>query len=207
MKAMTLFLVFSALALCHVCAQVVKDPLLDYYNRNFSKADLAAARDPESPSPPITPQTKIYCFEANFTGPGRKSVFITDEGESLGAHGKYAWSIYCPVKSSGYQLVSDESDFITGGLGGPGYIGYVAQIKRYGIVTGAKDSVSVDYLDNGTIKSQSIDEKRGHADAEHYPKYFGNGPPNYHVTTYTVAQLAQKYANPDSTNVITPAAQ
>jgi hypothetical protein len=164
-------------------AQVVKDPLLAYYQSSQSdKTDLPS------------PQLEVYCFEADFTGDGQKSIFITDQGSSLGAHGKYSWSVYCPVASGGYRLVTDGSHFIAAGLKGPDYVGYIDQIKRYGVITGGKDAVVAQYLDNGILQSQAIDQERGHDNADHYPKYFHAHAPDYHITTSTLAQLAQKYA-------------
>ena len=205
MKIMLLLAgVWLGLTLCTVDAQVVKDPLLDYYQR-IGKSDFYRENDDSNFS--YSPQTQVYCFEANFTGPGRKSVFITDEGQYLNAHGNYGWAIYSPVESGGYRMVTDESTLIAAGPDGPAYVGYIDQIKRYGVIIGEKYSIDAYYLDNGVIKSQAIDQERGHANAEHYPKYFKAKPIDRHVTTYTLSQLAQKYASPDPANVITPAAQ
>jgi hypothetical protein len=192
MKTISLSILLSVLAFCHLTAQVVKDPLLAYY-QSF-----------DNPSQ-LSPTTQIYCLIADITGDGRKTILITNDRARLGPHGDYGWSLYKPVKTGGYEVIDDTID---APITGPDYIGYIDQIKRYGAVTaigGGKYGITVQYLDNGTIESQSIDEKRGHADAKHYPKYFGDGSPKYHVTTYTLAQLAQKYANPDSSNVIAPA--
>ena len=185
-------------------AQVVKDPLLDYYLRISKPGFYPACGDPNFH---YSSQTQVYFLEADFTDSKRKSVFITDEGEYLGAHGNFGWSIYCPVESGGYHLVTDESTLIAAGPDGPEYIGYIDQIKSYGVIIGEKHSVTAYYLENGVIQSEDIDQQRGHANAEHYPKYFHDKPVSYHKTTYTLAQLAQKYPNPDANNVVTPAAK
>jgi len=191
MKTITLFFVLSSLALCHVCAQVVKDPLLTYY-QSF-----------DNPSK-IPSNTKIYCISTDLTGNGKKAILITNDLARLGPHGDYGWSAYVPVKTGGYSVLDDTID---APITGPDYIGYIKEIKRFGMVTGGKDAVVAQYVDNGSINVQQIDEKRGHADAEHYPKYFGDGVPDYHVTMYTLVQLEQKYATPDPDNVITPASK
>lgn len=185
-------------------AQVVKDPLLDYYQRISNTGFYPQNSDPNFH---YSPQTRVTCFEANFTGSERKSVFITDAGEYLGAHAKYAWSIYCPVKSGGYHLVTnDNGDFIPAGPDGPAYVGYIDQLKCYGLIIGEKYEVDAYYLDSGgALQSTTIDGAREHANAEHYPKYFSDTLVYRPITTYTFAQLAQKYAKPDPNNVITPA--
>ena len=179
------------LSLCAANAQVVKDPLLDYYQR-ITKPGFYHENDASDFA--YSPQTRVVCFEADFTGSGRKSFFITDQGQYLNAHGKYAWTIYVPVESGGYSMATDESTLIEVGPNGPAYIGYIDQIKRYGLIIGGKYDVNAYYLDSGTIQSKPIDQEREHANAEHYPKYFSAHAPRS-VTTYTLAQLAQKYAN------------
>jgi hypothetical protein len=199
MKSILIFVgLWLALTFYGVEAQVVKDTLLDYYQAIKSGDTLGDG------APHYSPKTRIYVFQADFTGDGKESIFITDDESRQGPHGLYGWFVYYPVSSNSYQRLDDGiSAFRTG----PNYIGYVDQIKRYGIIIGGRDGIGVYYLDNGIIKSQPLDLQRGHADATHYPKYFHAHTPDYPIVTYTLAQLEQKYANPDPTNVITPAAK
>lgn len=207
-RTLALAIVF-VLSLYSARAQVVSNPLRDYYIRNFSKIDFTTAPDPEGPHP-ITPQTLVSYFKADFTGDGRKSVFITCDGDGLGPHGDYAWEVYYPLATGGYRLLTDPTHFFDFGGKGPDYIGYIDQLKRYGVITapeGGKYGISAQYLENGSIHRQTIDEERDHADSEHYPKYFPADFPDYGIQTCTVAQLIQKYAKPDPKNVISPAAK
>jgi hypothetical protein len=197
-----LMLVSFWLSTCidRVETQVVKDPLLDYYQC------IKSGGTPGDDEPHYLPQTQIYYFKADFTGDGKKSIFVTDEEARQGPHGLYGWFVYYPLASGGYVRL--EAD---GGIGmysgGPDYIGYVDEIKRYGIVLGGKDGVGVYYFDHGTIQIRPLDLTRGHADAAYYPKYFRDHLPDYHMTTTTLAELAQRYAKLDPTNVIPPAAK
>jgi hypothetical protein len=200
--ALILGTVYMGLSLWKTEAQVVRDPLLDYYQQ-IGKPSFYRENDDSNFR--YSPQTHIFCFEADFTRGGRRSFFITDSGQNLNAHGKYGWAIYAPVEAGGYQMVTDESTLIDAGLNGPVYVGYIDQIKGYGLIIGEKYSVTAYYLSDGTIQSKEIDQEREHANPEHYPKYFKDTPVDHHVTTYTLAQLAQKYANPNPKNVITPA--
>jgi hypothetical protein len=190
------------LNLCPLQAQVVKDPLLDYY-QHIGKSSFYQENDASDFH--YSPQSHVFCFDADFTGSNRKSVFITDLGQYLNFHDNYGWAIYVPVGSAGYRRVTDESTLIAAGPNGPPHVGYIDQLKGYGVVTGSKDEVTAYYLDKGTIQSKVIDQERGHADPRHYPKYFHGKPVDHHITIYTLAQLTQKYANPDSSNVISPA--
>ena len=201
MKTVSIFTsILLGFGVCMANAQVLKDPLLHYYQR-ITNVDFVPEND--DPNFHYSPQTQVYYFEANFTGPKRKTIFITDEGEYLGAHGKYAWSVYCPGATRGYRLVTVDGNFIAAGLSGPTYVGYIEQVKRYGVVIGTKDSLAAYYLDNGTIQSKAIELKRERANSMHYPKYFTEKPVSHHVITYTLAQLAQKYAKPDPNNILT----
>jgi hypothetical protein len=185
--------VWLGLNLSSAEAQIIKDPLRDYYQGGFSQVDFSKENipDEEGPSPPVTPQTQIYYFAADFPGDGRKSLFITSEQATLGAHAQYAWSIYCPVSAGGFRLITNS---LASGLGGFDYIGYIDEIKKFGIITGSKYAVVAYYLDDGVLKSQAIDRKRGHDSADYYPKYFHAHVPDYHITTITLAELIQKYA-------------
>jgi len=104
-------------------------------------------------------------------------------------------------------MATHESILIIAGPDGPAYVGFIDQIKHCGVIKGEKDSVDAYYLDNGTIKSRSIATGRGLVSPTFYPKYFGEKITRRHVDTYTLAQLAKKYAHPDTTNVITPASK
>jgi len=197
MKTMfVLTCLWLGLSLSMVEAQVVKDPLLDYYQS--TKAGDSSG-DKESH---FSPQTPIYYFEANFTGNGRKSFFITDDESREGPHGTYGWSVYYPLASGGYQKLDD---VVSMGKFGPAYVGYVAEIKGPGIVDSGKHVVSVQYLSDGQLKTTFLG-KNQEAEKENYPKYFGS-PPKWQIQKTTLAQLARTYANPDPANVITPAAQ
>jgi hypothetical protein len=170
--------------------QIVKDPLLSYYHDIQSLAK---------------PSDTIYVLEADFTGNKRKSIFITDDQSKLGPHGDYSWSVYCPHQSGGYLVAGSGLD---AGIEGPDYIGYIDQLKRYGAITateGGKYGIKAQYLENGAIQSQSIDQGRGHADERHYPAYFTAKSPDYRIMKYTLTDLKQKYASLDATNVVTPA--
>jgi hypothetical protein len=182
MKIIIVFLIvfFSSFVL-RANNQMVRDPLLHFYGFGQNKDG-----------------DKFYEFSADLTGDGRQSIFITDDQSRLGPHGDYGWAVYVPVGPN-YSVIEGG---ITAKLSGPGYIGYIDQIQRYGIINGGKYSVGASYLENGSIKSQVIDEEREHANAEHYPKYFSDKASDYHITTYTLDQLRQKYANPDLNNII-----
>jgi len=164
-------------------AQVVKDPLLDYYQ------SAKAGESPSDDEAHYSPQTPIYYFEADFTGDGRKSFFITDDESREGPHGDYRWSVYYPLASGGYQKLA-------GGISmrknGPAYIGYVAEIKRYGIVDSGKHVVSVQYLSDGKINVTFLG-KNQEAEKEDYPQYFAS-PAKWQVQKTTLAGLSQKYA-------------
>jgi hypothetical protein len=194
MKILLLFgvLIISALTRSNsqvVSGEIVKDPLLAYLQSNEESAALA-------------PENKVYLFRANFAGDGRKFVFITSESASLGSHGDYGWTVYCPLRAGGYLLLDG---IIFAGISGPEYIGYIDQIKRCGIVVGGKEGVLAQYLAKGELQSQQIDNGRGHADPEHYPKDFGGGKRDYHISSYTFNQLKRKYRHPDPANVLAPA--
>jgi hypothetical protein len=182
--------IFALVALClflglsEVGGQVISDPLRDYYQA-IKSGDTAGDAEPH-----YSPKTLIYTFQADFTGNGKESIFITDDESRQGPHGLYGWFVYYPESSVGYQKLDNG---ISAFRGGPNYIGYVDQIKRYGILVGGRDGIGVYYLDNGIMKSQPLDLKRGHADAAHYPKYFQDHLPDYHIVTYTLEQLSQKY--------------
>jgi len=194
MKSIFMFVVFClVMSLSSAEAQIIKDPLRDYYQRGFSHVDFSkgSVPDTEGPSPPVTPQTQIYYFVADFTGDGRNSLFITSEQATLGAHGQYAWSIYCPAASGEYRLVTD---FLASGIRGFDYIGYIDEIKRFGIIIGSKYAVAAYYLDHGVLKSQAIDRERRHDNADYFPKYFHAHVPDYHITTIALDQLMRKYA-------------
>jgi hypothetical protein len=168
-------------------AQIVKDPLLAYYEAFDQPLKLP-------------PETQVYSFAANLTSDGRKAIFITNDLARLGPAGQYAWSLYYPLKDGGYKVASDESHFIVAGLDGPNYIGYIDQIKRYGVVVGFKDGVEAQYVEDGTIKDKMIAKGSDLANAGNYPKYFSDSPPVYHISTYTLDQLRQKYDNSDTGN-------
>ena len=174
----------------------IKDPLRDYYLRNFSNPDLVRGALGQSPEPTLTWQTKILLFKAHFTESERKSVFITDQEEYLGAHGKYAWSVYFPVGENGYYLASGNNkipDFVSAGLSGPDYVGYIDEIKGYGVVSGGRWAVEAIHIVEGFLASTVIDSEAAHNDAEVHPKYFSDQWKNREITTYTLAQLAAKY--------------
>ena len=177
-------------------AQVVKDPLLDYY-QSIKAGDSAGDGEPH-----FSPQTQVYYFEANFTAKGRKSLFVTDDESREGPHGTYGWSVYYPLATGGYQKLPNT---VSMGKSGPAYIGYVAEVKEPGIVDSGKHVVSVQYLSNGQLQTTFLG-KNQEAEKEDYPKYF-NSSPKWQIQKTTLAELEQKYANPDPTNVITPAAQ
>jgi hypothetical protein len=204
MKTLLLLSLFFCGSLCLAQAQVVKDPLLDYYQR-IGKPGFY--RENNAPGFQYSPQTQLFSFEANFTGSKRKSLFITDSGQFLNDHANYDWAIYIPVGLIGYTMVTDESSLIMAGPEGPAYIGYIDQVKRYGIVDGDEGFVSAYYVENGVVQSQDLDQKSGHANETYYPKYFGPQSDDRPATTYTLAQLAKKYANPDPNNVVAPAAE
>lgn len=185
-------------------SQEVKDPLRDYYLRNCAAITSATNGDPETLSRSLTLQSKIYYFKADFTGNGRQSIFITDDGEYLGAHSKYAWSVYYPSKSGQFRLLTNESNFIVGGILGPDYIGYVKEAKKFGVFTASKDSVGIYYLSDGALKSDAVDTEHGR---DWYPQYFPDEPLNYHITTYSVAELYQKYGSPGPTTSAAPASK
>jgi hypothetical protein len=169
--------------------QRVKDPLLAYY-QDFDR------------SSPISPKNQIYSFEADLTGDGHKSYFVTNDLALLGPHGDHAWSFYSQMESGEYQLISSPASFIDAGTNGPSYIGYIGEIQRYGAISmGYKHTVDAQYLEGGAIKSEVIDATSGSADDPKYHKYFGSTSA-IKITTYTMDQLKQKYANPDPTNVI-----
>jgi hypothetical protein len=165
-------------------AQVVKDPLLDYYQ------SLKSAESSGNPGVHFSDQTRVYEFEADLIGDGSKTIFITDDQSKGGPHGDYSWSVYVPLPSGGYRSIPDGID---AGIKGPEYIGYIDQIKRYGIIKGGKYGISAFYIDNGAIQSKAIDKERGRANTEHYPKYFSDKPIDRHISAYTLAQLEQKY--------------
>jgi hypothetical protein len=183
-------------------AQVVKDPLRDYYVRNFAATKLPIRPDSETPSGPLTLQ--VYYFKADFTGNGRKSVFITDDAEYLGAHGKYGWSVYLPTGRGWYRLITNEYNFIVGGILGPDYIGYVKEAKRYGVLTGARYSVGIEYLSKGVLKPDALDKDHGR---DWYPQYFSDDSENYNITTYTLGELSQKYGSPSPATSASPASK
>lgn len=177
-KILTVILIYSSVIYSEGYAQVVQDPILKYY-QSF-----------DNPTH-ISPEDKIYVFETDFTGDGKKSVFITNDLARLGPHGTYGWSVYYPLNSGGYQGVTDG---IISNLNGPNYIGYVAEIKRYGIVEASRNVVSVQYLSHGKIKMIFLGKDKEFS-KEDYPQYFAK-PMNWNIQTYTLAQLAQKYPAP-----------
>lgn len=164
-------------------AQVVKDPLLDYYQY------VKAGGGDNDEEPHYTQQTPIYYFEADLTGDGRKSFFITDEESKQGPHGGYQWSVYYPLASGGYQKAAVG---ISMSKYGPAYIGSVSEIQGYGVVDSAKHVVSVQYLSAGKIKIAFLG-KNQEAEKEDYPQYFSS-PVKWQIQKTTLAQLAQKYA-------------
>jgi hypothetical protein len=158
-------------------SQTITSPFQDYY-RSFDNPTQVSA------------QLKIYVFEADFTGDGRKSIFITDDRCRLGPHEDYSWTVYYPTRSGKYL---EAGSFVDAGLTGPDYIGYINQVKRFGAIRGSKDAVIAQYLDNGAIKWQKISELSGGQEAAYFPKYFPALPTNYHINTYTLGDLSRKY--------------
>ena len=189
------------ISFCAVNAQPVKDPLLDYFTQGFSKVDFAVPQtdDGEGPFTPITPQTRIYTFEATLEPSKRKFVFITSEVESLGPHGDFAWSVYGPLKAGGYKRLPD--GFVAH-LSGPVYIGYVPEVKVYGIVDAGKHVVSVQYWADGKFRRTFLGKDQ-EAEVEDFPQYFAS-PAKWNIHQYTLAQLRQKYPNVSNPSATPP---
>lgn len=186
--------IYITLNLFTADAQVVKDPLLEYYQ-------VIKSGDSQGDAVPhYTPRTQIYFFEANFMGVGHKCIFITDGESRQGAHGVYGWSVYCPMASGGYQKLVNG---ISASKHGPTYVGYVAEINGYGIVESGKHVVSVQYASNGKILKMFLG-KNQEAEKEDYPQYFAS-PTKWQIQKCTLGELEQKYVNPDLNNVISPA--
>ena len=178
-----LFLIFGIFGAGNIKAEEIKDPLLHYFWQIQSYAK---------------PDNKVYSFDADLSGDGNQSVFITDDQGRLGHHGDYGWVVYVPLSSGGYRVIDSGID---ASLSGPVF-GFIDEDKRYGAITmGYKHTVIGQYLENGEIKSETIDDKPGSADDPKYNKYFAGTPTNK-ITTYTIAQLKQKYINPDTNNVV-----
>jgi hypothetical protein len=154
----------------------------------------------ENPSK-LPPDTKIYLFEADFTGNNRKSVFITDDRSCISPSGNYSWTVYYPSGHGQYELVDDA---IVASLSGPGYIGYIREIKRYGVLRGSKNSVIAEYLDHGAIASENIAQIPGEEDADRFPDYFPAKGWDYKIKTYTLGQLSHKYGALTSSASSTP---
>jgi hypothetical protein len=177
----SLFLICLGLSLNSIEAQIVKDPLLHFYGLGESKAE-----------------DKFYEFSADFTGDGRQSVFITDEQSREGPHGDYAWMVYYPLSSGGYQIINDQ---LTARLSGPDYIGYIDEVKRYGMIIFQKNTVTAQYLDNGKIKMEFLSNKNSDENEKDFAKYL-KIEKKLEVTTFSLDQLKQKYANPDPNNIV-----
>lgn len=184
--------------LCTADAQIVKDPLLDYYQA-IRSGDIDILGDEE---PHYSSRTKIYEFEADFTGHGRKSVFIANDESRQGAHGAYNWTVYYPLKSGAFQRLARG---VSTSIDGPPFIGYVTEINRYGIVDSGRHVVSVQYMSDGEIKITFLGKnKNQEAEKEDYPKYFAV-PTKLQIIKFTLGQVEKTYTTPDLTNVITPA--
>jgi len=148
---LTLTALWLGLSLWTAQAQVVQDPLLAYY-----KMITAPSFDRQNDGDfQYSPQTPVYYFEAELDGSEHKAVFVTDKGNYLGERGQYAWSVYAPVKSGGYHLVTDSISYITAGRLGPSYIGYIDQLKKYGVIVSGRDAITAYYLQDGVLKTQS----------------------------------------------------
>jgi len=175
--------------ICLMCGSIwgqeIKDPARDYYEYQFPKSG----------------EHKMYVIEAPFTADGKKIFLITDDGfdlsRDIGRYAGYGWMVYVPSKSGGYKIIDgilDES------LSGPSYIGYVGQIKQYGIVSanGKRNVVSVRYVAENKIQITFLG-KNGKAGQdvedgtpEDYPKYFQTKK-KPRIIEYTSAQLRAKY--------------
>jgi hypothetical protein len=200
-KAMKTMLMIAGLwlglSLCSLEAQVVKDPFFEYYQIMIHSGDTLGDEEPH-----YSPQTEIYYFRADFTGDGRKSIFIANDESRQGPHGSYGWEVYYPLVSGGYRKLGlglQES------LYGPSYIGYVAEIKGYGIVDSGRDVVSVQYLRHGEIDIKFLG-KNEEAEEEDYPKYFGS-PAKLNIKKMTLSQLEEKYGKSNSASIASPGAK
>ena len=183
MKIILVFVgLWFGLSLGTAGAQVVSEPLLAYYQY------VKSGGGDSDEEPHYASNTSIYYFEADFTGDGRKSFFITDDESKQGPHGDYQWAVYYPLASGGYQKA---------GIGvsmsryGPAYIGSVNEIKGYGIVDSGKNVVSVQYLSSGKIAITFLGKDQ-EAKKEDYPQYFAT-PTKWQIKKITLGELTQKY--------------
>lgn len=173
-----------AFSLSKASGQIVKDPFVDYYQ--FIKSGDTLGDD----EPHYSPQTKIYYFKADFTGDNHKSLFISDDESRRGPHGDYGWSVYYPLASGGYKKLLYGVD---ASLDGPPYMGYVSEIKKYGIVDFTRHAVSVQFRSQGEIDRVFLG-KNEEAEKEDYPQYFA-APSKLTIKQITLAQLQQKFNN------------
>ena len=87
-------------------------------------------------------------------------------------------------------------------LYGPSFIGYVAEIKGYGIVQSGRHVVSVQYLKDGRIDITFLGKNKEAEEAD-YPKYFAS-PTKLQIKRMTLDELEKKYGDAGPPGGITP---
>lgn len=185
MKSFILYIIPSVgillpLLPCISAAQtIVSDPLLDYYQ-----------------SAPPSIASPVEVIKCSLTGDHRPSFLITDASQSGYRHFSGGdWTFYYPIKGGKYRKTDSGYSGDT-----PNYIGYVKEIKSYGIVSetiarhSSEDStISVDYINNGDLKDVTLMSGTGEIE-DKFPKYFN---PNQTVPSesYTLDALQKMYPN------------
>lgn len=178
MRKMTFAVGLLGVGLLSVSAQVVKNPLKDFFK-----------------SDPLSNTDKLTVIKGDLTGDSRYSFLINDGHRDPGMNGGQSWEVYYPASRGRYlKAIGDYLGVV------PSYIGYVDEIKRNGIVqvvTYKRSSiVSAQFLDGGVMNSTILFD--GTSDyKKKFSKYF-TGLSKFTTTTYTFDQLKKQYGSPAS---------
>ncbi len=158
---------------------LVNDPLLDYYQSNY-----ATIEDP------------IQVITCNFTGGHRPSFLITDASQGGYRHFSGSdWTFYYPIKGGKYRQTLNGYSGDT-----PDYIGYVKEIKAYGIISetiarhaSEDNTIWVDHLKDGDLENTTLASGTGEIEVG-FPEYYKSGQ-KIVPKEYTAASLAKMYPN------------
>lgn len=187
MKTPWLFLGLFCFWLSTAEAQIVKDPLKYYYQTTS-----------------LSPSDVVTVIEGDLTGSGRYSFLINNGERSPGINEGYAWDVFYPTSHDRY-IRSDTS--YLGDV--PSYIGYVAEIKKNGIVQVVNykrsNVVSVEFLDYGAMNRDILFDDTADYKKQ-FPKYFAASP-NFKVATYTYMQLKKRYGSSNPSDAAIPASK
>ena len=158
---------------------IVNSPLLDYYQSNY-----ATIEDP------------IQVVTCKLTGDHRPSFLITDS--SRGGYRHFSggdWEFYYPIRGGKYRKTASGYSGDT-----PDYIGYIKEIKAYGIVSetvarhaSENNTIWVDFLKHGNLERVTLLSGTGDID-EKFPEYY-KSTKQISTQNYTVDALQKDYPN------------